>query len=96
MVLRSESSTKDSPIQINSQANKFKYISAPYIKSTSERVNRILNKIDMRLEHKLTNTLRNKLCKLKDERKSQVAYDAQNKLREIFLALIKCFLNLKL
>ena len=50
---------------INPQENNFKYISAPYIKGTSERVNRILNNFHIRLGHKPTNTLRNKLWSLK-------------------------------
>ena len=53
--------------------NNFKYISAPYIKGTSERVNRILKNVEIRLGHKPTNTLRNKVCNLKHKRKSQDA-----------------------
>ena len=66
--------------RINPQENNFKYISAPYIKGTSERINRILKIFDIRLGHKPTNTLRSKLCNLKDKRRSQDAYDAIYKI----------------
>ena len=45
------------------------YISAPYIKGTSERVGRILNQYNIKLSHKPTKILKNELCHLKDKRK---------------------------
>ena len=44
------------------------YIVAPYLKSISEATNKILRKYNVELRSKNTNTLKNKLCHLKDSR----------------------------
>ena len=44
-----------------------RYIPAPYIKATSERVNKILRPYNLRLGSKPTNTLKSKLCILNDK-----------------------------
>ena len=44
-----------------------RYIPAPYIKATTERVNKILRPYNIRLGSKPTNTLKSKLCILKDK-----------------------------
>ena len=51
----------------NHQITDFKYISAPYIRGTSERVARILRKYDIKLAHKPTRTLKHELTHLKDK-----------------------------
>ena len=45
-----------------------KYISAPYIKGCSERVQRILQPHQIKIAHKPSNTIKSKLCHLKDPR----------------------------
>jgi len=47
---------------------KFKYVSTPYIKGTSERVNKIMKKYGIKLGHRSNHTLCNQLSKLKDKR----------------------------
>ena len=42
----------------NPPENNSKYIPAPYIQGTSERANKILKNVDIRLGHKPTNILR--------------------------------------
>ena len=49
------------------QIKDFKYVSAPYIHGTSERVTRILRKHDIKLAHKPTRTLKHELTHLKDK-----------------------------
>ena len=44
-----------------------RYVPAPYIKATTERVNKILRPYNVRLGSKPTNTLKSKLCILKDK-----------------------------
>jgi hypothetical protein len=44
-----------------------RYVSAPYIKGTSERVNRMLKRHAINLAHKPANTLRKQLCHMKDK-----------------------------
>ena len=52
----------------NISTNKpIRYIPAPYIKATTERVNKILRPYNLRLGSKPTNTLKIKLCILKDK-----------------------------
>ena len=50
-------------------ASRTKYISAPYIKGTSERVGRTLREHNIKLSNKSSNTFQNKLCNMKDKRK---------------------------
>ena len=51
----------------NVNLEKPRYISAPYIRGTSERVNRIFQKYNIRLGNKPPRTLKNMLSKPKDE-----------------------------
>ena len=53
--------------------NNSPFISAPYIKGTSERVARILKQYNIKLAHKPTRTLKHELCHLKDKRLTQDA-----------------------
>ena len=43
-----------------------KYIAVPYIRGTSERIQRALKQHDVIVAHKTTNTLRSNICQLKD------------------------------
>ena len=54
------------PIDENVNLEKPRYISAPYIRGTSERVNRIFLKYNIRLGNKPPRTLKNILSKPKD------------------------------
>ena len=45
-----------------------KYISASYIKGSSERVARLLKPFSIKLAHKPSNTIKSQLCHMKDER----------------------------
>ena len=49
------------------QTKDFKYVSAPYIRGTSERVVRILRKHDRKSAHKPARTLRHELTHLRDK-----------------------------
>ena len=80
MVIQSQLSTRDFSAQIES-IHKKKISNTHYIKGSSERGKRILKNVDIRVGHKPTNTLRNKLCNLKDKKKSQDAHDAICKIR---------------
>ena len=51
--------------------NRKKYIAAPYIKGTSERMQRGLKQFDVIIAHKVTNTLRSNICQLKDRLEHQ-------------------------
>ena len=57
-----------------SQSQK-RYISTPYIKGTSERVGKLFSKYDIILSNKSTNSLRSKLSKVKDKRKTSEKID---------------------
>ena len=61
-VISSIDNRNDNPI------NTPKYISAPYIPQTSERINRILKDHDIKLSNKASNTLFNKLSNVKQKR----------------------------
>ena len=52
----------------NGQISRTKYVSAPYIKGCSERLQRILKPFKIQLAHRSNSTLKSKLCKLKDRR----------------------------
>ena len=58
----------DNSNRTNNPINTPKYISAPYIPQTSERVNRILKDHDIKLSNKASNTLFNKLSNVKQKR----------------------------
>ena len=60
-LLQNETATNTGP-------NNSKYISAPYIHGTSERVARVLIKHNINLAHKPIRTLKNELCHVKDKR----------------------------
>ena len=51
----------------NATNESIRYIPAPYIKATTERVNKILRPCNVRLGSNPTNTLKSKLCILKDK-----------------------------
>ena len=48
--------------------NNFKYVSAPYIKGTTERTNRILKRYDIKLGSKPSNTLNKMLNNCKEKK----------------------------
>ena len=56
-----------------------KYVSAPYIKGSSERVARLLKPFSIKLAHKPSNTIKSQLCHMKDKRqileKNNVIYE---------------------
>ena len=58
------------PINDN-EPNDFKYISAPYIRGTSERTARILKKHKIKLAHKPTRSLKSELTHVKDKQLAQ-------------------------
>ena len=53
----------------SSNSNK-KYVPIPYIPGTSERLSRIFRKYDIKVAHKPSKTIKNKICHLKDKRKN--------------------------
>ena len=61
-------------------SNQKHYLSAPYIRGTSERVERCLKKFDVTLAHKPTRTLESELSKLKDKRRTHEQAGVVNKL----------------
>ena len=61
------SATENSNSTSQNQQDRVKYVGAPYIKGSSERVARILKPYNIQLAHKPTNTLRSKLCNVKDK-----------------------------
>ena len=56
--------------RMSNHAN-LKYILTPYIKGTSERVNKIFKPFNIKLSNKPTNTLKKSLCHLGDKRTPQ-------------------------
>ena len=50
------------------ESKKIKYISVPYIRGTSERVNKILEPHGIKLGHRTTNSIKSKLPSAKDKR----------------------------
>ena len=69
-IISSSLTRRNTPGVGDSQANNenFKYVSVPYIKGASERVDKILQRYGYKLGHHLTHTLESKLSKLKDMR----------------------------
>ena len=56
---------------VNSPTNSnLKYVPVPYIPGTSERLRRIFKKFDIKIAHKPSNTIKSKICHLKDKRKN--------------------------
>ena len=51
------------------QLEKKNYLSTPYIKGASEKVEKLLKPFNLKLSNKSSNTLRTQLCKLKDKKK---------------------------
>ena len=47
------------------------YLSTPYIKGASEKVEKLLKPFNLKLSNKSSNTLRTQLCKLKDKKKKR-------------------------
>ena len=56
--------------QVTSTNPNLRYVSVPYIPGISERVSHIFRKFDIKIAHKPTNTIKNKICHLKDKRKN--------------------------
>ena len=79
-IISSSLTGRNTPGVGDSQENNenFKYVSVPYIKGASEKVDKILQRYGYKLGHQLTNTLESKLSKLKDMRpesdKSSIIY----------------------
>ena len=57
-----------------------KFISRPYIKGVSERVDRILKPHNIMLAHKSKTTIKTKLCHLKDTREATEKNNAVYKI----------------
>ena len=64
----------------NVQKDREQYIAAPYVRGTSERVAKILKPFNINLRHRTSNSLKNKLCKLKDKRKDTEKKDVVYKI----------------
>ena len=79
--IKSECKQQNVTCNIN-QCNPLR-ISTPYIKGTSEKLNRILEPYSIQLSSKPSNTLRQKLCHLKDRR---LVLEKKNALFIKFLA----------
>ena len=62
----------------NGLTQSVRYVSAPYIKVSSERVARLLKPFSVKLAHKPSNTIKSQICHMKDRRekldKSNVIY----------------------
>ena len=60
---------RSNPLATSQDLN-LKYTSVPYVPGVSERLSRIFRKFDVKIAHKPTNTIKDKICHLKDKRKN--------------------------